>query len=126
MRTRFVEGGATEEIAGYARAAREGSRIAVSGTTARLAPGETLDTYAQAAQALARAVDAVRRLGGGAESVLRTRVYLAPSADWRGAARAHAEVFAAHRPANTMLFVSGLIGDDGVLVEVELDAEAAG
>ena len=126
MRTRFHEGHAMEDLGGYARAAREGSRIAVSGTTANLAPGDTLGTYAQTKQALVRAVDAVRRLGGGADQVLRTRVYLVPPADWRASARAHAEIFGDHRPANTMLFVSRLIGDDGVLVEVELDAEVAG
>ncbi|BBG00076.1 MULTISPECIES: Rid family hydrolase [Pseudonocardia] len=125
MSDRFIEGNPLEEVGGYARAAREGSRIAVSGTTANLTPDEVLDTYAQTAQALGRAVQAVQQLGGGVDGVLRTRVYLAPGADWQGAARAHGEVFAGQRPANTMLFVSGLVGDDGVLVEVELDAEAS-
>jgi len=36
----------------------------VSGTTANLIPGEPLDTYAQTAQALNRAVGAVQQLGG--------------------------------------------------------------
>ena len=53
--------------------------------------------------------------------MLRTRLLLAPGADWEGAARAHAEVLGAVAPANTTLFVAGLIGE-GFLVEVELDA----
>ena len=52
---------------------------------------------------------------------MRTRLYLAPEADWRGAVRAHAEAFAGIDPANTTLFVAGFI-PEGVLVEVELDA----
>jgi len=124
VKDRFIEGNPLEEFGGYSRAAREETRIAVSGTTANLIPGEPLDTYAQTAQALNRAVGAVQQLGGSAERIIRTRIYLTPAADWRGAARAHAEVFGAHRPANTMLFVTALIGDEGALVEVELDAEA--
>ena len=52
---------------------------------------------------------------------MRTRLLLAPGADWRGATRAHAEAFAGIDPANTTWFVGGFI-PDGVLVEVELDA----
>ena len=47
---------------------------------------------------------------------------LAPAADWREVARAHAEIFGHVAPANTTLVVAGLIGDD-FLVEVELEAE---
>ena len=49
-------------------------------------------------------------------------MYLAPGAAWQDAARAHREAFDAVRPANTMLHVAGLVGE-GLLVEVELDAE---
>lgn len=121
---RYVEGGSLEDVAGYARAVRIGSHIAVSGTTATFPAGEPPDTYEQTAQALDRGLRAIIRLGGSAETVLRTRVFLAPGADWQTAARAHAERFDAHRPANTMLYVGGMIGPDE-LVEVELDAEVA-
>jgi enamine deaminase RidA (YjgF/YER057c/UK114 family) len=125
MGERHLDGTGWEEQAGYARAAREGTRIAVSGTTAHGPDGAALypgDTYRQTRHCLDRALRAVRALGGRTEDVLRTRVYLVEGADWRAAARAHAEVFGAVRPANTTLFVHRLVGD-GFLVEVEVDAE---
>ena len=121
---RFTDDALWQQEAGYSRAARRGNLIAVSGTTATTPDGraESLgDTRAQAADAIARSLRAVQALGGNVDDVVRTRVYLAPEADWRGAAQAHREVFAAVAPANTMLHVAGLIGD-GLLVEVELEA----
>lgn len=121
---RVHDGGGYEDVAGYSRAARRGSVIVVSGTTANDGSGGALhpgDTEAQTAAALRRALAAVEQLGGRVDDVVRTRVYLAPAADWEAAARAHAELFGAVRPANTMLYVHALIGDD-FLVEVELDA----
>lgn len=122
---RHFDGGGWEDEAGYARAARAGDRIEVSGTTAHGPGGVPLypgDTYRQAYVCLERALAAVAALGGRTEDVVRSRVYLAPGADWRGAARAHAELLGAVRPANTTVFAGGLVGD-GFLVEVELGAE---
>jgi enamine deaminase RidA (YjgF/YER057c/UK114 family) len=121
---RVQDGAGFEEMAGYSRAARRGSVIAVSGTTSNDGVGGALhpgDTERQTAAALRQAVDAVERLGGRIDDVVRTRMYLAPEADWRGAARAHAEVFGDVKPANTTLYVHELIGDD-FLVEVEVEA----
>jgi enamine deaminase RidA (YjgF/YER057c/UK114 family) len=104
---------------------RRGARIAISGTTANAPDGSALhpgDSYAQAHAALTRALAAVEALGGQAEDVVRTRLYLAPDADWEGAARAHAELLGSVAPANTTLHVAGLIGE-GFLVEVEVEAE---
>lgn len=123
---RFRDGTGWEEAAGYSRAARQGSSIAVSGTTAHGPDGSTLhpgDTYAQTVECLRRAVAAVEKLGGARNSVLRTRLLLAPAADWREAARAHAEVLGDVAPANSTYVVGSLIGPD-FLVEVEVDAEA--
>lgn len=121
---RVHDGDGFEELAGYSRAARHGSVIAVSGTTANDGSGGALhrgDTGAQTVAALRHAVGAVERLGGRIDDVVRTRIYLTPDADWTAAARAHAEVFGQIRPANTTLFVHALIGE-GFLVEVEVDA----
>jgi enamine deaminase RidA (YjgF/YER057c/UK114 family) len=122
---RHRDGTGWEDEAGYSRAVRRGRRIAVSGTTANGPDGTVLfpgDTYAQVRTALRRALDAVAALGGTARDVVRTRVYLAPGADWRAAARAHREVLGEVSPANTTLYVGGVIGD-GFLAEVEVDAE---
>jgi len=117
---RHRDGRGWEKQAGYSRAVRRGNRIAVSGTTAA---DSSADTYGQARAALEQALDAVAALGGTKEDVVRTRIMLAPGADWEAAARAHALVLGDVAPANTMLYVAGLIGD-GYLVEVEVDAEA--
>jgi enamine deaminase RidA (YjgF/YER057c/UK114 family) len=124
---RHRDGGGWEQKAGYSRAVRRGGRIAVSGTTANGDGGRALhpgDSYGQTLVALERAVAALNALGGDLEDVIRTRVYLAPGADWEEAARAHAVVVGSVAPANTMLYVARLIGD-GFLVEVELEAETA-
>jgi enamine deaminase RidA (YjgF/YER057c/UK114 family) len=122
---RYADEAAEQDAAGYSRAARRGGRILVSGTTASGTDGVALhpgDTYRQTREAIATGLRAVAALGGTRDDVLRTRVYLAPGASWEDAARAHREAFDAVRPANTMLYVAALIGD-GLLVEVELDAE---
>src|ERR1700674_447230 len=125
MTTRHRDGGGWEKQAGYSRAVRRFGRIEVSGTTANADDGSALhrgDTYGQTLVALERAIAAMEALGGRLEDVVRTRVYLAPGADWEAAARAHAETMGSVAPANTMLFVAALVGD-GFLVEVELGAE---
>lgn len=120
----FTDEAQWQELAGYSRAVRSGSHIAVSGTTASGPDGLPIaaDTYRQTLDALRRGVNAIVALGGQGADVVRTRVYLVPGADWQAAARAHQEVFGSVRPANTMLFVTALVGD-GLLVEIELDAE---
>lgn len=123
---RVVRTGGFEEIGGYARAVRIGDVIAVSGTAATDAEGKALypgDAYAQTRDAFERALSALRELGGGLRDVVRTRIYLAPGADWRRAIDAHRELFGETLPANTTLFVAGFI-PAGVLVEIELDAVA--
>jgi enamine deaminase RidA (YjgF/YER057c/UK114 family) len=120
----YRDAGEWQERAGYSRAVRTGNHIAVSGTTASLADGSPVgngDTYAQTRDAIARGVDAIAQLGGTAADIVRSRVFLIPGASWEEAAEAHREALGAVAPANTMLFVAGLIGD-GLLVEVELDA----
>ncbi len=117
MRRTYREGGGFEEAAAYSRAVRIGQHVAVSGTAAR----EGGDAYAQAREAIGRALAAAGELGAAKEDVLRTRLLLAPGCDWEGAVRAHAEAFAGIDPANTTYFVSGFI-PEGVLVEFELDA----
>jgi len=121
---RFRDGATWQVTVGYSRAVRRGNLIAVSGTTSSGPDGEVRfpgDTEAQTTEAIARCLDAVTALGGSAADVVRTRVYLAPEADWLGAARAHQQAFGDVAPANTMLHVMSMIGE-GMLVEVEVEA----
>jgi enamine deaminase RidA (YjgF/YER057c/UK114 family) len=118
----FTDGG--EAQAGYCRAVRRGNLVTVSGTTATGPDGTALhpgDTGAQARECLRRVERALAALGAGLDDVVRTVVYLAPGASWQQAADAHRDVLGAVRPANTMLYVTGLIGD-GFLVEIEAQA----
>ncbi|MCU1491860.1 MAG: putative Endoribonuclease [Acidimicrobiaceae bacterium] len=117
---RHREGGSYEEIAGYSRGARRGHHLAVSGTTAG-GTSAAGDTYTQARDALSRAIASVEQLGGRRGDVLRSRLLLAPQADWEAASRAHRELLGDVAPANSTYFVHALVGDD-LLVEVELDA----
>jgi enamine deaminase RidA (YjgF/YER057c/UK114 family) len=111
---RYADEGGWQEAAGYSRAVRRGGIITVSGTTAEQ-PG---DTAAQTRECLTRVLAAISALGGTADDVVRTVVYLAPGASWEEAARVHREVMGDVRPANTMLYVASLIGGP-YLVEVE-------
>ena len=115
---RYRDGRGFEKKAGYSRAVRRSGNIYVSGTTAA---DPTADTYGQTLQALDQALAAIVELGGSKEDVVRTRLMLTPDADWNGAARAHVQLLGSVAPANTLVYVSGLVGD-GYLVEVEVDA----
>jgi enamine deaminase RidA (YjgF/YER057c/UK114 family) len=122
--TRVRDGSGWQGVGGYSRAVRRGDLIAVSGTTAHGPDGTTLfpgDTYSQAQHCFEVVLAAVRALGGGPHDVVRTRVLLAPGADWEAATRAHGEAFAQSLPANSTYYVAALIGD-GFLVEVEAEA----
>lgn len=121
--SRIRDGSPFEAQAGYSRAARIGNLVAVSGTAALDAAGIALypdDTYQQTRAAFEIALAAATKLGVAREQVIRTRIFLAPGSDWRGAARAHGELFAGVDPANTTLFVAGFI-PAGAVVEVEID-----
>jgi enamine deaminase RidA (YjgF/YER057c/UK114 family) len=117
------DGNGFEESAGYSRAVRRGRRIEVSGTTVAGDPlGGPEETLRQARAAIERSLDAVRALGGRAVDVVRSVIYLTPTADWRAAAQAHQELLGAASPANTTLYVAMLLGE-GSVIEVELAAE---
>lgn len=123
-RFRVSSGSRWEPIAGYSRAVRVGDRILVSGTTAThgndrcVAPD---DAGAQTTYVLDKILAAISALGGKAEDVVRTRVYLRDAADCEAVSLAHGRVFGAIRPANTLFQVGALIGGD---YRVEIEAEA--
>jgi enamine deaminase RidA (YjgF/YER057c/UK114 family) len=121
---RLTDDAGWQEEAGYSRAVRRENVVTVSGTTATGPDGAALhpgDTGAQARVCLNRIEQALTALGAGLDDVVRTVVYLAPGASWEQAAHAHRDALGAVRPANTMIYVAGLIGD-GFLVEIEAQA----
>jgi len=113
-----------EKIVGYSRAVRADNVVEVSGTAAASPDGTVLspgDVYGQTRDALAIIGSALAQAGASFEDVVRTRIYLADAATWEEAGRAHGEVFAEIRPANTTVAVSGFV-DPAILVEVEVTA----
>ena len=111
-------------ILGYSRAVRVGNVIEVSGTAAAASDGSVLapgDVYGQSREALRIIGDALAEAGGSFADVVRTRIFLSDASTWEQAGRAHGEVFADVRPANTTMAVNGFI-DPAILVEIEATA----
>jgi len=120
---RVQSGSPREESFGFARPHAAGDRVLVAGTTAF--KGDVLygegDPYEQAKVAFAGAIEALGEFGLGAESVIRTRMYLTHMRDVEDVGRAHKEIFDPVRPAATLLVVEGFV-DPRILVEVEVEA----
>ncbi|KAJ9655586.1 hypothetical protein H2198_005587 [Neophaeococcomyces mojaviensis] len=155
-----------ERRIGYHRAVKRGPFIFVSGTTAlklNPAPSNTSvdasnmvnpegsatveysnDAFKQALLAMARAIDAVERLGGAREDIARVRMFVARGEDCETVGAAFKQCFATPEQelpvqdnkedekvlwkedmigaAATMIVVPGGFVDSGILVEVEVDA----
>ena len=125
MNRQLISSGASyERIAGYSRAVRIGNIVHVSGTTATEGADTVIgigDSAAQTRFIIKKIERALNEAGARLDDVVRTRIYLAPDADWEAVARAHGEFFADIRPANTLLYVHALVGED-YLVEIEAEA----
>jgi enamine deaminase RidA (YjgF/YER057c/UK114 family) len=121
-RRRASSGSPWEPKVGYARAVRAGNTIAIAGTVGITADGTFPKTAGeQTRRALAIIRAAIEALGGRLEDVVRTRMFVTGISRWEEVGAAHGELFAAVRPAMTMVEVAKLI-DDAALVEIEADA----
>jgi aryl-alcohol dehydrogenase-like predicted oxidoreductase/enamine deaminase RidA (YjgF/YER057c/UK114 family) len=122
-RLRIDTGSQWEPLAGYSRAVRVNDRILVSGTTATHGQGTVVcrgDAAGQTVYILDKIAASIRALGGDLADVVRSRVYLVNAADCDAVCEIHGRYFGDIRPANTLVEISGLIGD----YLVEVDAEA--
>jgi enamine deaminase RidA (YjgF/YER057c/UK114 family) len=122
-RTRASSGSPFEASIGFCRAIRVGDRILVSGTAPVEADGTSTpgDAEAQAERCLAIIVAAIEQLGGQAEDVVRTRMFLTDPADADAVGRAHGRWFGDVRPASTMIAGAVLLRPEW---RVEIEAEA--
>lgn len=122
-RQRASSGSPFEAKIGFSRAIRVGDRILVSGTAPVEDDGSSTpgDAEAQAERCLAVIVGAIEQLGGSAEDVVRTRMFLTDATDADAVGRAHGRWFADIRPAATMAVVAALLRPEW---RVEIEAEA--
>jgi enamine deaminase RidA (YjgF/YER057c/UK114 family) len=122
----YISSGAKwEQIVGYSRAVRVGSRIYVTGTTGIDERGNIVgpnDGYAQTTQAIRNIERALKQAGATLENVVRTRMFVTDITRWQDYGRAHREFFGGIRPCTTMVEVRALI-DPEMLIEIEADAE---
>jgi len=124
---RVFSGAPWEAKVGYCRAIEREGWVMLSGTAAVdphgrvIAPG---NAYQQSVACLEKIRDALKELSVPLGCVMRTRMYVKNIDDWSEVGRAHAEFFATHPPATTMIEVSRLI-DPELLVEIEADAYVA-
>ena len=111
-----------EPLMGYSRAVRAGNLIAVTGTVGVNPDGSYAPAVGdQARRALNIIRAAIESLGGKMEHVIRTRMYVADVSKWEEIAQVHGEVFAAIRPATTIVQIAALI-DKEAQIEIEADA----
>jgi enamine deaminase RidA (YjgF/YER057c/UK114 family) len=123
MRQRATGSSPYEARYGFSRAVRLGDRILVAGTAPVEADGSSTpgDAAAQARRCLTIILGAVAELGGRADDVVRTRMYIVDPADADAVGGVHGEVFGTVRPASTMVVVKALLRDEW---RVEIEAEA--
>jgi enamine deaminase RidA (YjgF/YER057c/UK114 family) len=116
-----------EDQVGYCRAVKAGGLVFVTGTAPVDASGAGVhapgDAYAQARRCLELIEVALARFGLDRRRIARTRMFVTDISRWAEFGRAHAEFFAADRPATTMVEVRALI-DPAMLIEIEADAVA--
>lgn len=114
-----------EDIVGYSRAVRVGSRIYMTGTTATDENGKIVgpnDGYAQTVQCIRNIERALKHAGASLANVVRTRMFVTDISRWQEYGRAHYEFFGDIRPCATMVEVRALI-DPAMLIEIEIEAE---
>lgn len=116
-----------ETSIGFSRAVRAGNRIIVSGTAAVEPDGSSTrgDAAAQARRCFAIVLKAIQELGGSAEDVVRTRMFLTDAGDAKAVGTVHGEIFGNTRPAATMVVVAALLRPEW-RVEIEADAIIGG
>ena len=119
---RSSSGSPFEPVMGYCRAVRVDDRIFVAGTAPSWPDGHVdPDAETQARRCFEIIGRALEEAGASFRDVVRTRVYLVDAADFDAVARAHGEIFADIRPANTTLVVAALL-NPAWKMEIEVDA----
>lgn len=121
----LVSSGTEWELAvGFSRAVRVDRFVFVSGTTATDEQGQPVgigDVAAQTEYIMQKIKRALHEVGATLSDVVRTRIYVVNADDWQAIGRVHGKYFGDIRPANTLVEISKIVGDE-YLVEIEADA----
>lgn len=128
MRKLVSSGRPWEDFAGYSRAVRVGDLIEIGLTSPSAPDGSILhegDVYRQTQACLEIVGEALREAGASFADVIKTNIMMLDTRRWAEAGKAHAEIFAAVRPALSFVGVSGFF-DPKIHVEVEVTARVAG
>lgn len=121
---KISSGGKWEDIVGYSRAIRAGSRVMVTGTTAVDESGLIVgagDAYRQTIYIFQKIKKYLEEAGSSIEQVVWNRMFVTDISKWEEIARAHAEIFGKIKPCATMVEIKGLISPD-MLIEIETEA----
>ncbi len=119
-KTHAFSGSPYEPAYGFCRAVRLADRIEVAGTAPIPAEGEpTADSaFDQMLRCGEIMLAAIEELGGTANDVVRTRMFITNPTDADEIGRAHKELFGDAPPASTMVVVAALL-DPSWKVETE-------
>lgn len=123
-RQRVSSGTEWEQAVGFSRAVRVDRFVMVSGTTATDDEGQPVgvgDVAVQTEYTIQKIERALKEAGATLADVVRTRIYVINAGDWEAVGRVHGKYFGEIRPANTLVEISKIVGDD-YLVEIEVDA----
>lgn len=113
-----------EELVGFSRAVRVGPFISVGGTAPIGPDGETVgvgDVAVQTRRCFEIIAEALERAGASLDDVVRTRLLLTSTEDFRQAAAVRKEFVGHVKPVDTIVQVVGFVDPDW-LIEVEADA----
>ena len=119
---RYMVPGQLEPVSHYCHATRAGDRIWVSGTVGIAAdgsiPAATVDQFRIALENLDTVLKAA---GGGPQDIVKVTVFLTDVNDRAAINPQRQAYFGDHRPASTLVEVSGLVLPE---LKVEIEAEA--
>ncbi|GAC1317597.1 MAG: RidA family protein [Chloroflexota bacterium] len=117
-----ASGSPFEKTIGFSRAVRVGDRIWVSGTGPIWPDGSCdPDPEVQARRCFEIILQALTDAGATAEHVVRTRMFITDVSVADAVGRAHGAMFAAIRPAATLVVITGML-DPRWKVEIEAEA----
>lgn len=116
---KVIPAGAAGEPAPYSNGILAGDTLYVAGQTGIDTQGvASPDAAQQSRQAWANVEAVLAQAGMGIENIVKTTIFLTDPADFPAYAAVRDEVLAGHKPASTLVYVSGLF-KPGLKVEIE-------